>query len=213
MLFNRDISQLLLIVPPLLFSLTIHEFSHALAAHLLGDDTARDQGRLSLNPLRHLDFLGTLLILMSFLIGWAKPVPVNPNNFRHPARDMSVVAAAGPLSNLLMVFVAALLLNILARTGLFAALPGSFQEPLVTMLYLGFVLNISLCFFNLLPIPPLDGFKIASFFLPGDVIRLAYRYQLAFFLALIALIWLGGVRKILTPLILFFQDLLLGGVL
>jgi Zn-dependent protease len=213
MLFSRNISQLLLLVPPLLFSLTIHEFSHALAANLLGDSTAKDNGRLSLNPLRHLDFMGTLLILMSFFIGWAKPVPVNPSNFKNPKRDMSLVAVAGPLSNLILVFIAALVLNIVITWGPLQNLPMSFMEPLMGMLYIAFVLNIGLCFFNLLPIPPLDGFNIVSFFLPQEVSYLLLKYRLIFFLVLIVLIATGIVGRILMPIVQFFHIHLLPRVM
>jgi Zn-dependent protease len=205
---------MLLIIPPLLFSLTLHEFAHALAAHLLGDNTAKDQGRLSLNPIRHLDFLGTLLILLSFMIGWAKPVPVNPQNFKNPRRDMSLVAAAGPLANLILVFLSALLLNFVVFTNFFLeSVPKPLAEPLSVMLYMSFILNISLCFFNLLPIPPLDGFNIASFFLPDGARWWLLKNQFIFFIAILALIWSGAIRAVLSPVFALFHKTLLPGVM
>ncbi|MDR2406047.1 MAG: site-2 protease family protein [Deltaproteobacteria bacterium] len=205
MLFNRNISELLLLVPPLLFSITIHEFSHALAAHLLGDNTAKDNGRLTLNPVKHLDLLGTLLILMSFFIGWAKPVPVDPRNFKNPGRDMSLVAVAGPLSNLLMVFLMAFIFNFFILTSFYNHVPEFFQEPLASMVYIAFFLNIGLCFFNLLPIPPLDGFNIISYFLPPSASIFIARYRFIFFIGIIVLIATGMVGKILMPVFSFFQ--------
>jgi Zn-dependent protease len=214
-MFSGDIKtnlmRMLLIVPPLLFSLTVHEFSHALAAKLLGDDTAQREGRLSLNPIRHLDPLGTLLILMSFFIGWAKPVPVDPRNFKSPRAGMSLVAAAGPISNLLMVFMAAFLINNVVLAPSFSRVPESFQEPLVIMLYLGFMLNISLCFFNLLPLPPLDGFNIVSYFLPQEASMFLMQKRFIFLIVLIILIATGMVGKILMPLFAFFQTRLIPG--
>jgi Zn-dependent protease len=199
MIFDRDISSLLLLLPPLLFSLTIHEFSHAYAATLLGDNTARDAGRLSLNPIRHLDPLGTLFILMSFLIGWAKPVPVDPRNFRNPARDMSIVAAAGPAANLATALLMAVLLHAVMGAGALRSMPGFFAEPLFAMAFTAFWLNVGLCLFNLLPIPPLDGFNLLSYFLPREAAMFMLRYRAVFFVALLVLIATGLLQDILGP--------------
>ncbi|MDR2200009.1 MAG: site-2 protease family protein [Deltaproteobacteria bacterium] len=209
MLFGRDVSEYLLIIPPLLFSLTVHEFSHALAAWLLGDQTAKDQGRLSLNPVRHLDPLGTLLILMSFFIGWAKPVPVNPRNFKSPGRDMAIVSAAGPAANLLLVLSAAALLHLAVSGNFFLILPESISTPLGRMLYLSFFLNIGLCFFNLIPIPPLDGFGVMRIILPVKARYFLDNNRLLFFLAIVILVWSGVVFKILQPIFELFADNLL----
>lgn len=155
-----------------LLALTVHEYCHALAAYLLGDTTARDEGRLTLSPVSHLDLFGTILF---FLVGfgWAKPVPVNPLYFRHPKRDTAIVALAGPVSNLLMGFVAfALLLLLGSRSvgmqGLLAA--GGTSNALLALL-LQFLrsslfINVGLFAFNLLPIAPLDGSKVLHPFVP-----------------------------------------------
>ncbi|MDR2340284.1 MAG: site-2 protease family protein [Deltaproteobacteria bacterium] len=211
MLFSRDIGSLLLLIPPLLLALTVHEFSHACVAWLLGDNTAKNEGRLSLNPIRHLDPIGTLMILLSFLIGWAKPVPVNPGNFKHPRLGMSLVAAAGPAANLILVFLTALVFNFVVTGSLLWELPSSFQEPIAKMIYLSFLLNIGLCVFNLLPIPPLDGFNVISGILPRSAVQFIYRYRMVGMLVLILLIFLGFVSKILMPIILFMQGHLLTG--
>ncbi|MEJ5250581.1 MAG: site-2 protease family protein [Chthonomonadetes bacterium] len=154
--------------------ITVHEFAHAITADRLGDPTPRRQGRISLNPIDHLDPLGTLMVILMVVtgargIGWGKAVQVNPANFRHPRRDMMLVAAAGPLSNLLF----ALVLAVATRTFAPQMTP-SLIEFLIFMVYM----NIGLMFFNLIPIAPLDGSKILSGLLPAET---AYRYELTMF--------------------------------
>lgn len=160
---------------PVLFAVTLHEAAHGYVAKLLGDTTAQMLGRLSLNPLRHVDPIGTvavplaLLALSSaigggFIFGWAKPVPVNFNNLKHPRRDMAVVAFAGPMANFAMALAWASLMKIglvLANTG------NSFAEPLTLMGEAGIMINITLMLLNLLPLPPLDGGRVLSGLLPS----------------------------------------------
>lgn len=155
---------------PVLFAVTLHEAAHGYVAKLLGDTTAKMLGRLSANPLRHIDPLGTvvvpLLMLMlpgGFLFGWAKPVPINLNNLKHPRRDMALVAVAGPLANFGMAIVWALVMKIGL---LYASAGGSFAEPLTLMGRAGMIINVSLLILNLLPIPPLDGGRVLSGLLP-----------------------------------------------
>lgn len=136
----------------LLIAITIHEFSHALAADKLGDPTASLAGRISLNPLKHLDPIGTLMLLF-FRFGWGKPVPFDPFNLRHPKRDSALISLAGPASNLILASLLALLIRFLPSVLSVLAI------PLIIM-------NINLAVFNLLPIPPLDGAKILYGFLP-----------------------------------------------
>ena len=136
----------------LLIAITIHEFSHALAADKLGDPTASLAGRISLNPLKHLDPIGTLMLLF-FRFGWGKPVPFDPFNLRHPKRDSALISLAGPASNLILATLLALLIRFLPSVLSVLAI------PLIIM-------NINLAVFNLLPIPPLDGAKILYGFLP-----------------------------------------------
>ncbi|MCR5717981.1 MAG: site-2 protease family protein [Oscillospiraceae bacterium] len=156
----------------------LHESAHAFAAYKLGDDTAKNEGRLSLNPLVHIDPVGSLLLLF-FGFGWAKPVPVNPNNFKKKRRDMMLTAVAGPLSNL----IAALLGMIaLQMTGAFREMPwlsvwsfrfadtavsGSSIGYLYWMLYCFVDINITLCLFNMIPVPPLDGSRVLTWILPS----------------------------------------------
>lgn len=162
---------LIILVPVILFSLTIHEYAHALVAHRLGDDTAKRQGRLSLNPLVHLDVLGTLLLFIVHF-GWAKPVPVDPRNFRNPKKDMLMVALAGPVSNILTAIAAAVILKAIFEN--FAAIPpGSGIDVVARMLVWFIYIGIVLAVFNMIPVPPLDGSRVLYGLLPDS---LAYRY-------------------------------------
>jgi len=167
----------------LVIALTVHEFSHALAADQLGDDTPRLQGRLTLNPLVHLDPIGSLMLVIAGF-GWARPVQINPYAIqrRHPAGPM-VVAAAGPFSNLLLAIIA----SIPVRAGLISVTSSSF----ISQLFIEFIwINLILLFFNLLPIFPLDGEKILDFFLPPrgqDVLRQIRPYGMYILMALIIL--------------------------
>ena len=153
-----NIQSLLLIAPPILLALTFHEYAHAYAAHRYGDDTAQKAGRLTLNPLRHLDPLGTIMIFLVHF-GWAKPVPVNPYNLRNPKKDMLWISAAGPLSNMFLALVSGLLFRLLSD---FTATPGRDTLPglLVLVVFLSLKINLALAIFNILPIAPLAGSKI-----------------------------------------------------
>ncbi|MFN4262243.1 MAG: site-2 protease family protein [Thioalkalivibrionaceae bacterium] len=165
---------------PVLFAITVHEAAHGYAARALGDSTAAMLGRLTFNPLKHVDPVGTLavpiaLLLLSsftpgppFVFGWAKPVPVNTRNLKQPRRDMALVAAAGPGANLVM----ALLWGLLIHLGLL--LDGPYSEAMVAMGLAGIAINILLMVLNLLPIPPLDGGRVVSSLLPG---RMSYWYD------------------------------------
>ena len=155
----------------LLLCLPVHELAHGLVAHWCGDDTAKWHGRLSLNPFRHLDMWGTVMIL-TVGIGYAKPVPVNSRNFRHYKRDMILVALAGPLSNFLMAAVAMFLYLLISYSAV--NVYNQFLALLLPLLSIIINVNISLMVFNLLPIPPLDGSRLWSSLLPG---RWAYTLE------------------------------------
>lgn len=155
---------------PLLFAITVHEAAHGYAARRLGDRTAQMLGRLTLNPIKHIDPVGTLLVpmllLMSgagFIFGWAKPVPVSPRNFKNPGKDMAIVAAAGPASNLVMALFWAVIMRLVA--GPLSGI-GNLAEPIFLMAQFGLVINALLAVLNMLPIPPLDGGRVAVGLLP-----------------------------------------------
>lgn len=166
---NFDIPSIVLTLVVLIPSIAIHEFLHALAASALGDLTPQWQGRLTLNPLAHLDPFGTIMLVMSLLagrgLGWGKPVQVDPAQLKNPARDMTVIAVAGPASNLILALILGLTLRFFGS---------GMSEGLWRLMAIGTDLNIGLALFNLLPIPPLDGSRLARYFLRGAAYN-AYR--------------------------------------
>lgn len=194
-----DLSPLfdfLLALVPAALCVSVHELSHGIAAYLLGDDTAKKAGRLSLNPLKHIDLMG-LIMLAVFRVGWAKPVPVNMYNFRKPRRDMAITSLAGPLSNFILAIIFLFFYGLLFHT-LYLSVIGSY---LLDMLIIGTYTTIGLGMFNLLPIPPLDGAKIL-FSLFGD--RVYYRvlkYERYGSIILIALAATGAISGFLAILI------------
>lgn len=198
-----------------LISLSIHEMSHAYAAYKMGDPTARNAGRLTMNPAKHLDPIGTLSMML-FGFGWAKPVPVNSRYFHKPRKGIIVTSVAGPLSNLLLSFVALL---VFALMGTFLSVPysigagSSFADKLLyfTLLFLWYLhsLNLSLAIFNLLPIPPLDGSKILFMLLPPKTYFFVARYERYISLVLMILLFTGFLS---TPLS-FICDLISDGMM
>ena len=192
-----DIGQLLIILSVLLFSLTIHEMAHAVTADWLGDTTARRLGRISLNPLVHLDPVGSVLMPLvgyfagGFVFGWAKPVPVNPANLKNHRRDFLVISAAGPASNIVLAVGASVLLGVVPG-GLEASegIPGA----LATLLFFMLQLNLLLAVFNMLPIPPLDGGNVLAGLLPESLAssydRLIRPYGFVILIVLMASGWL-----------------------
>jgi Zn-dependent protease len=156
------LQSLVLKIPALLLAVTLHEVAHGWVADRLGDPTARRAGRLTLNPLPHIDPFGALAFILAGF-GWAKPVPVNPRNLRHPVRDMAVVGLAGPVSNFLVAFIALVLLQLVARGG--AGLP-LVAAPLFGVLRWVYLYNLALGIFNLIPLPPLDGGHFLPYLVP-----------------------------------------------
>jgi Zn-dependent protease len=208
------IKQLVISLPVILFAITIHEYAHGWVADKLGDPTARMMGRLTLNPVAHIDPIGFLMLIIA-RFGWAKPVPVNPRNLANPRRDMLLIAVAGPVSNV----AAALLFSILFRA-LRGQLGGEISLPLrVGMLLViwGIVINLALAVFNLIPIPPLDGSKILAGILPP---RQAYQYEtrvgpyggmiLMGLLLLDAFTQISIIGTIMSPFLLFFARIFTG---
>lgn len=162
-----EFADTLLMLPGFIVGLTVHEFSHAWVAHRLGDSTARSLGRLTLNPLKHLDFFGTMmLVFVGF--GWAKPVPVNMQALKYPRRDMALIALAGPVSNLLIAMVVAALMHI-SLGELATVLQGAEGISLVVLIAVQSVfINVVLAIFNLIPLPPLDGSRILAGIVPAS---------------------------------------------
>jgi Zn-dependent protease len=191
-----------LIAVPALLALTLHEVAHGLAALWMGDSTAKDAGRLTLNPLKHLDLVGTIAIFI-VRIGWAKPVPVNPSRFKNPAKGMLLVSAAGPAMNFLLAVAFAALLGALALLPVPAE--GTVQHqamgPLVNMVAMGVIINLALGFFNLLPVPPLDGANILAGLLPPSAGAAFMRMGRWGFLLVIVLAFTGVLGKVLWPMV------------
>ena len=189
----------------LLFSLTIHEMAHAWTADRLGDPTARLLGRVSLNPLVHADPIGTsrvpLIMLTTgvrWLIGWAKPVPVNIRNLPHGRRDFALVAAAGPASNVIMAIVAAVLLSVIPVTPVTLGQP-NVTAPLASICSFALQINLLLAIFNMIPIPPLDGGNLVLGLLPDRLAFTFNRIRPYGFVLIIALVASGGLDYIISP--------------
>lgn len=190
---------LLFRIPALLIAVTVHEFMHGRVALMFGDTTAKEQGRLSLNPIKHLDPLGTFSLIV-FGFGWAKPVPVNPYRFKNPKRDMVLVGLAGPAANFITAF-------LLARLFYFPM-----PDMLAVLLSVAIQINVMLGLFNLLPIPPLDGSKIIPYFLPREWQQGWYRFERYGMLVLLLLLFvipgftgtlLGGPVEFMLKLVMF----------
>lgn len=191
-IFSRDWKQYLYILPAVLICLTIHETCHGLVAYWLGDETAKEQGRLTLNPLKHLDPIGTLCMIIAG-VGWAKPVPIDPRRMtrlKNRKVAVSLTALAGPVSNLLLAFVLFFVYLELTVHG-----SGSFVAGLAQFLYITAYLSVGLAAFNLLPIPPLDGSKILLPLLPDRLIRTVAKYERYLSLVFLAVIMLGWLDK------------------
>jgi Zn-dependent protease len=194
-------ANLLLRLPALLWALSFHEFCHGYVAHLLGDDTAARQGRLTLNPLRHLDPLGTItLLVLGF--GWAKPVRINSRYFKNPRRDIALVSLAGAAGNFLSALVVAIACGIVIRLYPDAAfyILGRSVSPTGVIIVNLMLLNVGLGIFNLIPIPPLDGSRVLSTFLPVSALNGYYFLERWGILIILILSYAGIIGRIMNPL-------------
>ena len=193
------IAQILAVLVIIFLVLPFHEWAHAFTASCLGDKGIKERGRLSLNPLSHIDPIGAICMIL-FGFGWAKPVPIDSRNFKHPKIGMAITALMGPVANLVAGFVGLLIYNALfcfAKDFMATNVVGGFLEVFLSFYIL---VNVNLAVFNLLPIPPLDGSKILFAFLPDRAVEFCYRYQMFFFLGLFAMISFGPLRGILSYL-------------
>lgn len=182
MFSTERITEILIHGIILLIAFPIHECAHALVAKWLGDDTAEKQGRITLNPIKHLDLWGTILMLFAGF-GWAKPVPINPNNFKKRKLGMALSSLAGPVSNLILAYIAMILSKILLYT--------ETSEELSIICINAMLINVGLAVFNLIPVPPLDGSRILLLILPEKLYFKVMKYENIIFIILFAVIWHG----------------------
>ncbi len=206
---ENSIQTLAISAVPIIFAITLHEAAHGYVARHFGDPTAWQEGRVSLNPLRHIDPLGTIAIpaltymLSGFMFGWAKPVPVNFGKLRNPKRDMLWVAAAGPGANLVMACMWALVFKFALSMPDFG-----YAQAMMTMAQAGIQVNGMLMLLNLLPLPPLDGGRIAVSLLPGQAAWKFAQIERYGFVILLALLFSGILNSILMPLLRIFMALI-----
>jgi Zn-dependent protease len=183
--------SLLLSLPGILIAISFHEMAHAYAADAMGDPTPKDAGRLTVNPLKHIDPLGFISMLL-FRFGWAKPVPVNPNNFKDKKKGMIAVALSGVLTNLLLAF--------LGMAAYLAVVPLNNETLMIVLQYI-YIYNIVFAVFNIIPIPPLDGSQILVLFLPPKALMAYYRYQRYGMIVILVLALTGLLGIIINPAI------------
>lgn len=208
------IIQIIIQLPILLITITVHEFSHGYVAYMLGDDTAKRAGRLTLNPISHIDPIGLIMLFIA-RIGWAKPVPINPYNFQNYKRDTALTAAAGPAANFIMAILLSLIFN--SADGKEILLYGSsLSQFFMYMLLYAILINLALGLFNLIPIPPMDGSKILGGFLSDEAY---HRYtaqerkgaQILMIIIAVSIIFkLNLIGAVIMPPLNFFLKLLTG---
>jgi Zn-dependent protease len=211
----RMIQNLALIAPGFLLAITVHEYTHGYVAYRLGDPTAKLAGRLTFNPISHLDLFGTLVLVLTQMIGWAKPVPVDPRYLRNPRKDMLWISLGGPAANLVTAVGLAVLLHIVLFLfgGRAVGQSTSFiLAPLVYILLFGVKINVILAVFNLIPVAPLDGAKILGGMLPRRQAYELEKLEPYGFIILMLLVFTGAVSYVIIPPVRFIETLLLSGL-
>lgn len=206
-----ELSTLILYLPIILLSLAVHEFAHGMVSYRLGDPTPKIQGRLSLNPLAHLDPFGTIMLVVTmtrgFGFGWAKPVLIDPRYYKNPLKGSVLVALAGPLANIILALFFGMPLRLLNIGFWPLRMNSELTVILIRFFYSGLILNLSLAFFNLLPIPPLDGSRLVRYFLRGQAFLFYQRLERYGFIVLFVLLFLFN-----QPFHRFFSQVLTFGV-
>jgi Zn-dependent protease len=190
-----NIWDVIIIAPSALIALTLHELAHGLVAFFLGDPTAKRMGRLTLNPLKHLDLMGTILLIVLHF-GWAKPVIVNPNNFKNPKRDMVLVAIAGPLTNLILAALFGLGVKYIVGSYVVGTEPSELTILAYKMFFFGVLINVSLAVFNMLPIPPLDGSRLIGAIVPDRYYGYYRKFEKMGTMFLMGILLIGAFSKI-----------------
>ena len=191
---------------PVIFAITLHEVAHGWVANKLGDGTAKMLGRLTVNPLKHIDPIGTIVVPLvmimfsGFAFGWAKPVPVNTRNLKNPRKDMALVAVAGPIANVLMALFWVLFLKLVSLV----VTDINIAKGLMDMANAGIIINLVLFVFNLFPIPPLDGSKVLAGFVPPSISDILDKIEPYGFFIVMGLLYFGVLNKVLNPIIGFF---------
>ena len=206
--FSKIVQQIALSIVPFLLAATVHEFMHGYVAYRFGYPKDKNAGRLTLNPLAHIDPIGLLCLIVTRMFGWAKPVPVNFYLLRHKY-GMAMVSVAGPLSNLFLAVISAVLFNLFIVVAKSVELPNSVAYPIAMMIYYSVGINIALFVFNLLPILPLDGGRIIYNFLPRD---LAIKYEVTEkygFIIVIFLVFTGVIEYVILPPMNFIYSLIM----
>ncbi len=205
--FEKIIYTTAVWIIPVVFAITVHEVAHGWVANKLGDKTAKMMGRLTLNPIKHIDPIGTIVVplvmvfLAGFAFGWAKPVPVSPVNFKNPRKDMAIVAAAGPLSNVAMAIMWVIFIKAVSMT----VSDLNIAKGLMQMGQAGIIINLVLFVFNLFPIPPLDGSKVLSGFLPHSASLFMDKLEPYGFFIVIGLLYFGVLGMVMNPIINYFM--------
>lgn len=217
--FSSALRQIIISAFPILIAITFHELSHGLVANKLGDPTAKMMGRLTLNPIAHIDLIGTILMPLmliiltngQFVFGYAKPVPINPANFRNPKKDMAISASAGPITNILLAIASILILKFIIAP-LSLLLPESFSmtvmRPLIMIFTSSVIINVVLAVFNMIPIPPLDGGRVLIGFLPYKQAVSFSKIEPFGFIIVIILIATGMANYFVIPLVNLFLRVL-----